>query len=313
MTQKRLLVIDLMNLAFRVYHGLGRTQRLQTIDGRLTFVCYGVAGAFKKLIDKFSPDYIVIARDSKGPGLRHEMYPAYKANRKPSDSDFGTQITDLMEMIRLFGFPAIVVEKAEADDVIGTIATKYANEEVQVCIVSGDKDFMQLLGNSNVRMMLPKQGDYIEGGAELAVEKFGVQPGQVVDVLAIMGDAVDNVPGVRGIGEVGAGKLIRAFGSLEGTLENMHGLAPKMFEKLAKSRSSAEISKKLVQIKCDLDFELDFNACQVRPNLFEQPELVTFFEKMEFHSLLRAVDHYVAPEDAHLNNLADISDEEVPF
>lgn len=284
--QKKLFVLDMMNLAFRAYHGFGRESRLTDSKGRPTFMCYGVATAIQKLITEYQPDYLIVAVDQKGRTFRHELYEGYKSNRGEQPEDLKAQLRDLCGMIEAYGFKTLRLPATEADDIIGTVATKLAGPDLHVSIVSGDKDYMQLVG-PHVSILRPVNGGgYTNQGAEAVAEKFGCAPAQVVDCLALIGDAVDAVPGVQGIGPKGAERLIKAFGSLEGVYDNLWSIPTKMAQKLAKSQDMAFLSKKLVTIKTDLPLEVSLEECAVSDTTLRRPELLAWFADHDFDSLL---------------------------
>lgn len=295
---KKLVIVDMMNMAMRSYHGFAVRERLATADGKLTFLCYGVALGINRLFEQFKPDYLVFAADSKGKTFRHEMYEGYKSNRGDAPLDFVAQLPDLYRMLEAYGIPVVKHDATEADDVIGTLAKKYATPDLHVYIVSGDKDFMQCI-NDNVSIIRPSKG----GGYDVVsyaecMQKFACTPDKVVDALALIGDAVDMVPGVKGIGEKGAAALVKSFGTIENMYQNLHYIKPALAQKLAKSRDAAFMSKKLVTIKTDVPVEVDFDAAKV--NTSAKPELLTFFAEMEFQSLMVQGSN-LAPEIPNLN------------
>lgn len=295
----KFFVLDLMNIAFRAYYG---NTGLATSKGHPTAVCYGFAGVLNKLLREYKPDFIAIASDAKGPTFRHEMYEGYKANRGPQPDDFQLQIADLRRMIKAYGIPVVETPGFEADDVIGTIAKKAAgktianfdgqevSEPIHVYIVSGDKDFMQCIGEHTSLLRILNDG-YKLCDSMSVFEKFGVdQPIQVIDALALIGDSTDCVPGVKGIGEKGAAKLLKSFGSVEGIYENLHLVGGSTQKKLAEGHEMAVLSKRLVTIVTEVPIDLKLSSCYVesiKPLDFKQ-DLNDFFQEMEFYSLTGA-------------------------
>lgn len=289
----KLFVLDLMNLAMRAFHGFQKSKDglLSTSDGKLTFVCYGVALSINKILQDYQPDALVVCTDSKGHTFRHEMYPLYKSNRKASDDTFVVQIPDLFEMINKYQFKLLKQEATEADDIIGSIVKKFAGTEyngsiIEVVVVSGDKDFMQLVGPHCTILKPENMGTYRIVDKNGVLEKFGVLPNQVIDALAIIGDAVDMVPGVAGIGEKGAAQLLQAFGTLEGVYQNINIIKPALQAKLLKSADNAFMSKKLVTINKDIPLDVSFEDLKIEKNILSNPELRQWFAKMEFRSFL---------------------------
>ena len=274
----RLVIIDMMNLAFRSYYGY---RELATSTGRPTGVCYGFTKALTKIIDTYNPTHIVVAKDAGGKTFRHEIYDGYKSNRSDKPIDLDPQIQDLLRMIDAYGIYLVEVAGVEADDVIGTLAKKFASNECHVYIASGDKDFMQLVCPNISLIRLTNSGHQLCGHDEV-VDKFGVEPSQVIDCLALMGDSSDMVPGVHGIGEKGAAKLIKSFGSVESLYENLDKLSPKLAQKLVADKDSAFMSKALVSIIQDLpiDLELDDLKLEAAPSI---EKLIGLFEELEFN------------------------------
>jgi DNA polymerase-1 len=184
-------------------------------------------------------------------------------------------------MIEIFGIPMLSCDGFEADDIIGTLATQFASPDCHVYIASGDKDFMQLVG-PNISMLRFTNGGPQIVNRDQVVDKFGVEPEQVVDCLALMGDASDMVPGVSGIGEKGAAKLISAHGSLEAIYDNLNQLSPKLAQKLVKDKEIAFLSKSLVTIIQDVPLDITLEDCRVKdpPNI---DNLVGLFKELEFN------------------------------
>jgi DNA polymerase-1 len=274
----RLFIIDMMNLAFRSYYGY---RDLATSTGRPTGVCYGFSKTIQKIIEEYNPTHMVVAKEGGGKTFRHELYEDYKSNRSDKPIDLDPQIQDLIKMIQVFGIPTVSAKGFEADDVIGTLAKRFASPDCHVFIASGDKDFMQLVGPNVSLLRLTNFGHQLAGRDEV-LAKFGVEPEQVVDCLALMGDSSDMVPGVAGIGEKGAAKLISAHGSIETLYDNLDKLAPKLAQKLVKDKDSAFLSKSLVTIIQDvpIDVTLDDLVLRGAPSL---DDLVGLFKELEFN------------------------------
>lgn len=268
-------------------------------------MCFGVANAIQKLIVEHQPDYLIVAADQKGRTFRHELYEGYKSNRGEAADDMKVQFHDLWRMIDAYGFKTLRLPATEADDVIGTVVKRFAGqiymppievlgrlepalwpEPIHCYIVSGDKDYMQLVGPDCSILRPENGGGYTLQGAEAVQTKFGCRPDQVVDCLALIGDAVDTVPGVEGIGPKGAERLIKSFGTLEAVYDNLWNIPTKMAQKLAKSQDMAFLSKKLVTIKTDLPLEFELIDCRVRSDCLRRPELMSFFADHDFNSLL---------------------------
>lgn len=290
---KRLFVIDAMAMAFRNFHAFSR-QPLTTAQGLPTSALFGSANFILSLINEEKPDYLVVAMDSREPTFRHERYPAYKANRTEMPEDLVKQLPYFLKLFDAFGLKTLKVSGQEADDLIGSLVTKFASPEVACYIVSGDKDFMQLISD-HVFLYSPKKGEPAKIVDRSGVlERFSCKPEQVVDVLALMGDSADNIPGVPGIGEKGAVNLIKDFGSLE-RIYDMIALIknPKQKEHLTKAKDEAFLARELVTINCtvNIDYHLqDFayisgSQSGDQKEWHPKQELLDLFNELEFRSL----------------------------
>jgi DNA polymerase-1 len=294
---KKLLLIDKMNMVFRCYYGFSRYAYLSH-NGKPTFTAYGMAIALAKLINEHQPDYLIVCSEGGGKTARHIAFPNYKAGRKEQPDDFKNQLPDVEGLLTAHGIKSVKVPEVEADDIIGTLAVRYASDDLNVYIVSGDKDFMQMV-NKNVHLIRHTNDGYEVVGPEGVMAKFGCTPEQVVECMAIIGDTADAIPGVKGIGEKGAAGLISLFGTLEGVYENLGQIKPKMAEKLEKSRDIAFLSRELVTITKDIQFDLNLEDCAVGKDIFSRPEAVAFYESMGFKSLLPGkMDNELADEFA---------------
>ncbi len=208
-----LYLVDSMSNIHRAYHAI---QRLSTSAGKPTNAVYGFVTMLRKLLREHGPDLVAAAWDGPHRTQRHEAYAEYKANRKPMADDLASQIPEIRELLDAYRIPILELPGFEADDVIGTLATKAAAAGSDVVIVTADKDMLQLVG-PHIRVFHTGKEVFLD---ESGVEAFfGVRPGQVADVLALMGDSVDNIPGVPGVGQVTAKKWIAQYGSLPALLE----------------------------------------------------------------------------------------------
>lgn len=286
MTPKRLFVVDAMAMAFRNFHAFS-ARPLSTAAGLPTSAVYGSSIFLLKLIQDEHPDYLVIATDTKAPTFRHDMYPAYKANRKEMPEDLAAQIPYLYKLFDALGCKTLIQPGVEADDLIGSLVKQNAGDELDCYIVSGDKDFLQLV-NHHIFLYAPKKNEPAQIlGIPGVKEKFSCTPEQVIDILALIGDTADNIPGVFGIGEKGAAKLISTYGSLEGIYAHIDDIAnAKQRENLINSRDMAFLSRTLLTIKTDLtlpwtlsDLVLDAKAATANT------KLLGLFNELEFRSL----------------------------
>jgi DNA polymerase-1 len=252
----RLFLIDGSSQMYRAYHAI---RGLTGPDGRSTNAVYGFATMLRKLIADWSPEYIAASFDLPGKTFRDDLVDNYKANRAPMPSDLAEQVPLVREACEALGVPVLTFDRFEADDVIGTLAMQAKAAGYEVAIVTGDKDFFQLVGDG-VRVFNPRdEGTWYDDAG--VVVKFGVRPDQVVDVLALMGDSVDNIKGVPGIGEKGARELISTHGTLDALLEAAPTIQQKRYrEGLLAHAADARLSKQLAQIRTDVPVTFDPDA-----------------------------------------------------
>jgi DNA polymerase-1 len=288
MSKQRLFIIDTMAMAFRTFYAI---RSLSTSSGQPVNAVYGSLLFLWGLIEKERPDYLVFATDSKEQTFRHKLYEAYKANRKEMPEELAAQIPLLFRLFQAMQAPILKEPGLEADDLIGSLAVQKASPHMHVYIVSGDKDFMQLVG-PHISLLQPKKG-----GENAVVElqgvfdKFGCKPEQVIDILALMGDASDNVPGVHGIGDKGAAKLIQEFHSLDGIYANLDKISNKrQRETLETHRDMAFLSKQLVTIHTEHKLEHDLEELRCNPDTaLGNPELLALMEELEFKQYIDKV------------------------
>ena len=280
MPQPTLFLIDGSNQMYRAYHAI---RGLTGPDGKSTNAVYGFINMLRKLIADHQPEYIAASFDVRGQTFRSKMSADYKANRAPMPSDLAEQIPWVFEACESLGVPIFTSEGFEADDVIGTLASKAAGHGLHAAIVTGDKDFFQLV-NDVIRVYNPKdEGTWLD--AEGVVQKFGVPPSQVIDVLALMGDSSDNVKGVPGIGDKGARELIAQYGSLDALLEHAGEIKQKKYrEGLLEHADEARQSKVLVTIRTDVAVPFDVEAFRYRGPSRER--CYELFSRLGFRTLV---------------------------
>ena len=288
---KKIFVIDVMAMAFRTFHALSR-RPLSNSKGFPTSSIFGSAMFLMKLIEDERPDYLILACDSKEKNFRHKLYSEYKANRSEMPEDLALQIPKLFELFDLWKIPFIKIDGFEADDLIGSIAAQWGNPLHHCYLVSGDKDFMQLV-NPHTFLYSPKKGGICEkvGEEEVRARFNGCTPSQVVDIMALWGDQVDNVPGVRGIGEKGAAKLIHTYTSLEGIYDNLEDIRnKKQKDGLVAHKDEAFLSRKLVTIKTDISLPLSLEDTKFNPDsALSNTDLLPFFDEMDFEALANRI------------------------
>jgi DNA polymerase I len=274
-----LFLIDGSNNVYRSYFAI---RGLTNSAGLATNAVYGFTTTLKKLLKDHDPDCIAVAFDIGSAKERHEAFADYKKDRRPMPDDLAVQLPLVNEVLDGFGIPVIGVEDWEADDLIGSLACTARDRGYDVVIATSDKDFFQLVGDG---IRLYHTGREVLYDAKGVEESFGLPPEKVVDVMAIMGDAIDNIPGVPGIGEKGAKALIQAYGSLEGVYEHLDELKPGQRKKLEEGREKAFLSRDLARIKCDLTYEIDFETLKRQePN---RAKLHDVFSRLEFASLMQ--------------------------
>ncbi|MFA5444398.1 MAG: DNA polymerase I [Bacteroidales bacterium] len=285
---KRIFMIDGHALVYRAYFAFINRPMLNT-KGVDTSAIYGFCRSLFDIILKEKPTHLFVAFDPGGKNFRHQAYPEYKANRPETPAVIKESLPVIHEFLESCRIPVIIIQNAEADDVIGTLSKRAEKEGFQVFMVTPDKDYGQLV-SKNIQMFRPRsRGDGwdILGEKEICTKYNINDPAQVTDILAIWGDASDNIPGVRGIGEVGAKNLVSSFGTVENILEHLAELPVKMQEKITHSRDMLELSKDLVTIRTGLDIPWDEESFRIRaPQLTRLKELL---REYEFHSLVRLI------------------------
>ena len=280
---KKLLIIDTFNFLHRAYHAIPSTFRGP--DGQPTNAIYGVTSMIINVLEQIKPDYMVAALDGQEPTFRVGEFTSYKAHRKPMEDDLQVQIPKVLDILDAFEIKKILVEGYEADDVIGTVATKLKGK-VDIVIVSNDRDLWQLAGNGNIIMVPGKKGEIDWMGEKEVDARLGFPAEQVADYKGLRGDPSDNIPGVYGIGEVTATKLLQKYGTLEEIYRNIETIEPESLKKkLVESYEQALMSKKLAQIILDVPFQLDLEDCKY--SSLNKIKVKETLEKYNFKSLLR--------------------------
>ncbi len=277
--RQRLYLIDGYSNIFRAFYAI---RNLSNSKGEPTNAVYGFINMLRKLLKDEEPALIGVALDVSGDTVRKDQYADYKANRKPMPEELRPQIPWVREALEAYRIPILELAKYEADDVLGTLAKKASAAGYEVYLVSADKDLMQLVDEHVSLMHTGREKVY---DPTLVAEDFGAPPERVADVLALMGDSSDNVPGVPGIGAKGAQQLIGEFGSLENLLDRAEEVQRKSYrEGLLEHREKAELSKQLVTIHTDLD--IDFDPDDLRHEPPDTEALAELFGRLEFTSLL---------------------------
>ena len=283
---ERLYLLDAYALIYRAYYALIRSPRLNAKGENLSAV-YGFVNTLEDVLRKGSPDYIGIAFDPAGRTFRHEAYPAYKAQREATPEDIRRAVPLIKSLIRAYRIPILEVEGFEADDVIGTVARLAAGQGLEVRMITPDKDYAQLVA-PGIIMCRPGHGAApMEELDEAAVcAKYALErPAQVIDLLGLMGDAADNIPGCPGVGEKTAQKLLARFGSIEGLLEHRDELTGALAKKVADNAEQIRFSKFLATIRTDVPLTLSLD--DLRRQEPDLAELRSLFEELGFRSFLQ--------------------------
>ncbi|HID7688104.1 TPA: DNA polymerase I [Neisseria meningitidis] len=282
-----LLLVDGSSYLYRAYHAMG--QNLTAPDGAPTGALYGVLNMLRRLRSEYPHDYCAVVFDAKGKNFRHQMFEEYKATRPPMPDDLRPQAEALPDLVRLTGWPVLVIGQVEADDVIGTLAKQGAEHGLRVIVSTGDKDMAQLV-DERVTLVNTMSSETLD--IEGVKAKFGVRPDQIRDYLALMGDKVDNVPGVEKCGPKTAVKWLEAYGSLAGVMEHASEIKGKVGENLQAALPQLPLSYDLVTIKTDVDLhaELSDGIESLRRTTPKWAQLVVDFKRWGFRTWLKEAE-----------------------
>ncbi len=282
--QKKLFLLDAYALIFRGYYAFIKNPRINS-KGMDTSAILGFMNSLMDVIKRERPDHLAVAFDKGGSHVRTEMFTEYKANRSETPEAIRIAIPYIQDILKAMHIPIVELEGCEADDLIGTIAKQAEKQNYQVYMVTPDKDFAQLV-SENIFMYKPaRMGNGIEIlGVPEVLEKFGIErPDQVIDFLGMMGDAVDNIPGIPGVGEVTAKKFLKQFGTIENLLANSHQLKGKMKQNIEENHEKALMSKTLATIICDCD--VTFNETDYELTRPDSEKVEALFQELEFRRM----------------------------
>ncbi len=302
---EKLFLLDAYALIYRAYYAFIKNPRINS-KGVNTSAIFGFVNTLEELLREEQPTHIGVAFDPAGPTFRHEAFEAYKAQRESTPEDIKRSVPIIKEIIRAYNIPILEIPGYEADDVIGTLATQAGKQGITTYMMTPDKDYGQLVGE-RVFIYRPKHGDkgFEVMGVEEVKAKFQIEsPLQVIDMLGLMGDAVDNIPGCPGVGEKTAQKLVAQFGSIEGLLEHSDQLKGALKTKVETNREQIQFSKFLATIKTDVPIEL--NMDQLRKEAPNEEEIRRLFDELEFKNLADRVlktEKKVAAPKANSNPL----------
>ena len=284
---KKLILVDGNNFLFRSYYATAyKGSILRNSKGFPTNALFGFISMLNKIINEENPEYMVVAFD-KGKTFRHEMYENYKDGRKETPQPLVEQFPVAREIVKAMGITCLEIDNFEADDIIGTFAKMVDDsEDFESIIISSDKDLLQLISDKN-EVKLLKSNDFIRLNKESFIEMYGFIPERVTDLKALMGDASDNIPGVKGIGEKGAISLIKKYGTIENLYNDIDNIKGKLHEKLEKDKENAYFSKKLATICKAVPLSLNLN--DVKYNGIT-PKLIPLLKEYEFFSIIKKLD-----------------------
>ena len=295
--QNRLFLLDAYALIFRGYYAFIKNPRINS-KGMDTSAILGFTNSLFDVIKRERPDYLAVAFDKGGSQVRNDMFPDYKANRSETPEAIKIAVPYIQNLLKALHIPVVELEGFEADDIIGTLAKQAEKEDFQVFMVTPDKDFAQLVSD-NIFMYRPaRMGNGIEiWGIPEVQKKFEIDhPEQVIDYLGMMGDAVDNIPGLPGVGDKTAKKFLAEYGSMEALLENTHELKGKMKEKVEANKELGLLSKKLASILLDVPVQFDASSYQLsQPDI---PAVKELFQELEFRRLSETFIKVFAPNEA---------------
>lgn len=279
----KFILLDGNSFCYRAFYAI---RDLRNSKGQPTNAIFGFVTMLEKLLKEIDPDGVALTFDLKGPTFRHERYDQYKIQRQPMPEDLISQIPIIKDVVRAMNIPIFEKEGYEADDVIATVAKKLEKAGHEVFIVTGDKDMLQLV-TKKIKVLNPQKENFIYGEAEVK-KRFGVGPDRVVEIMALMGDTSDNIPGVPGIGPVTASSLIQKFGTLEDVLKNIPKVkSEKLQETLEKYKEQARLSRELAEIHQGVPIEITLKDLQRRePNLEKLAEL---YQTLEFRGFLKGL------------------------
>jgi DNA polymerase-1 len=288
----RLVLIDGSSYLYRAFHAL---PPLTNAAGEPTGALFGVVNMLRATLNE-QPDCAAFVVDAPGPTFRNAMYADYKANRPPMPDELRAQVLPMCEIVQALGFPILRIDGVEADDVIGTLALQAAADGNEVTISTGDKDFAQLVrnldGGGRIGLVNTMSGSRMDNDAAVFA-KFGVNAGQIVDLLALMGDAIDNIPGVDKCGPKTAAKWLAEYGSLDGVIANVERIGGKIGENLRAALPRLPLNRELVTIKTDVALELSASALKLRTR--DVDTLRTLYARYGFNAALRELDGIPAP------------------
>jgi len=304
----KIMLIDGNSLLNRAFYAL---PMLTNAEGQYTNGIYGFLTMLYKVLDQEKPTHIAVAFDRKAPTFRHERYDGYKAKRTGMPDEMASQLPILKEVLDAMNISIFEIDGYEADDVLGTLAKAARQQGMEVVIVTGDRDALQLI-EPGIRVIITKKGisEVEEYDEQTIRDKYGINPAQLIDVKGLMGDASDNIPGIPGIGEKTALKLIKQFGSLETILDHMDEISSAKVRNLIEEyKDQAIMSKQLSTIQCNVPIDIDLDKCLYR--LPDVKRLKELYERLDFKSLLSHLPQDYKETDEEPVNKSSYSENEL--
>lgn len=297
--KSKIMIIDGNSILFRAFYAM---PPLKTKKGQYTNAVYGFLNMLYKLLDDYSPEYICVAFDPKKPTFRHEQYSEYKAGRAKAPDELVQQFELIRNVLSIHNIKCIEIDGFEADDVAGTMSKASTQNGIDVYLVTSDKDYLQLV-DDNVKVLLTKKGvtNIKEMDREAIKEDYEIQPEEFVDLKALMGDQSDNIPGVSGVGEKTAIKLIKEYHNLDNLYLNIDNITGKLKEKLENDKMQAYMSKTLAQIVTDIPVEIDFN--EYKRTEADSDKLMKLYEELEFKNFKKRIANSTSNETQSNENV----------
>ena len=300
MNREKIVLIDGHSILNRAFYGI---PDLTNGEGRHTNAVYGFLNIMFKILDEEKAEYLAVAFDLKAPTFRHKMYAEYKGTRKPMPEELREQVPLMKEMLTAMGVPLMMMEGYEADDLLGTVSKQMEEQGLEVSVISGDRDLLQL-ASDHTCIRIPKTkrtGTEIEDyHTNDVLEHYQVTPTQIIDLKALMGDTSDNIPGIPGVGEKTAAKIIGQYGSIENAYEHVEEIKPnKARESLKEHYDLAKLSKKLAAIDRNAPFHLKLEKAEIG-NLYTSQAL-ELCRRLEFKNMLSRFETQDAEDGGELN------------
>ena len=301
---KKVILIDGNNFLFRSYYATAYSGSImKNSSGFPTNALYGFANMINKIINEEKPEYILVAFD-KGKTFRHDNYHEYKSGRIETPDDLKVQFSVAKELLDAMGIKWFEIDGYEADDIIGTFSSKInLSDDYEGLIISSDRDLLQLITNK-IKVKLLKSKDYIMMDYNTFKNEYGIEPIKIIDLKGLQGDSSDNIPGVKGIGEKTALKLLQEYGSVENIYVNLDKIKGKLFDKLNEGKDSAFMSKQLATIYKEVPINLDFNDVVYKG---ANNKLKEIYERLEFYSFMKNINLDIKNDEIKLNIINDLS------